>query len=119
MLTGKFTINSSGNLVQFSQGNLQFLASTKTWRFAEHQYDYVGNAIGNTTATGRDTQADRIDLFGWGTNMVPAGWRTLKSDEWTYLFNGRTSVATRYCKATVNGVSGVVLFPDSYMHPVA
>ena len=50
----------------------------------------------------------------WGTNMVPAGWRTLKSDEWTYLFNGRTSVATRYCKATVNGVSGVVLFPDIY-----
>lgn len=166
LLTGKFTINSSGDQVQFSQGNLQFLASTKTWRFAEHQYDYVGNAIGNTTATGRDTQADRIDLFGWGTaghqpsgygdyyqpwvtnnssvdgakygptdtsnglngtfaqgdwgtNMVPAGWRTLKSDEWTYLFNGRTSVATRYCKGTVNGVSGVVLFPDSYMHPVA
>ena len=60
----------------------------------------------------------------WGTlaisnggNTANSGWRTLKSDEWTYLFNGRTSVTTRYCKATVNGVSGVVLFPDSYTHP--
>ena len=170
LLAGKFTINASGDQVQFSQGNLQYQASTQTWRFAENQYDYVGNAVGNTTSTGRDSQADWIDLFGWGTaghsfasgygeyyqpwatensdatkygptdgtssltgtyaqgdwgtnaisnggNTTNSGWRTLTKDEWTYLFNGRTSVATRYCKATVNSKSGVVLFPDSYTHP--
>lgn len=60
----------------------------------------------------------------WGTlaisnggNTANSGWRTLTSAEWTYLFNGRTSVTTRYCKATVNSMSGVVLFPDSYTHP--
>ena len=68
LLTGKFTINASDDQVQFSQGNLQYQASTQTWRFAENQYDYVGNAVGNTTSTGRDSQADWIDLFGWGTS---------------------------------------------------
>ncbi len=52
-----------------------------------------------------------------GGNIENSGWRTLTSAEWTYLFNGRTSVTTCYCKATVNGVSGVVLFPDSYTQP--
>ena len=170
LLAGKFSISDTKK-VQFSQGNLQFQASTKTWRFAEHQYDYVGddtkgNVLVESTKSNNalisETYTGWIDLFGWGTsghkfdsgygtayqpwststtnmdygptgtsnglygtfaegdwgtNMVPAGWRTLKSDEWTYLFNGRTSVTTRYCKATVNGVSGVVLFPDSYTHP--
>ena len=67
LLAGKFTINASGDKVQFSQGNLQYQASTNTWRFAENQYEYIGDAVGNNTATVRDTQADWIDLFGWGT----------------------------------------------------
>ena len=66
LLAGKFSVDD-GKQVQFSQGNLQYQASTKTWRFAENQYDYVGDAVGNTTSTGRDTQSDWIDLFGWGT----------------------------------------------------
>ena len=43
-LPGLFTINVSGEKVVFSQGNLQYQASTNTWRFAEHQYDYIGKA---------------------------------------------------------------------------
>ena len=66
LLAGKFSVDD-GKQVQFSQGNLQYQASTKIWRFAENQYDYVGDAVGNTTSTGRDTQSDWIDLFGWGT----------------------------------------------------
>ena len=68
LLSGKFTINASGDQIQFAKGNLQYQASTKTWRFAENQYDYIGNAAGNTTAPSRDTQSDWIDLFGWGTS---------------------------------------------------
>lgn len=50
-------------------------------------------------------------------------WRTLTKDEWTYLFNTRSASTVnsvnnaRYAKAKVNGVQGVILFPDSYSHP--
>ena len=44
---GTFTINPSGNKVFFSQGNLQYQASTNTWRFAENQYDYIGSDNSN------------------------------------------------------------------------
>lgn len=54
--------------VHFSKGNLQYQASTGTWRFAEHQYDIIGadNANISSTYTGW------IDLFGWGTS----GWNS-------------------------------------------
>ena len=41
---GLFTINDQGGKVYFSQGNLQYQASTNTWRFAEHQWNYVGGS---------------------------------------------------------------------------
>ena len=57
--------------VFFSNGNLQYQASTGTWRFAEHQYTYIGNAPGNNTAAAdRPTQVHWIDMFGWGTSGV-------------------------------------------------
>ena len=71
-LSGIFTVNIDGatpRRVRFSQGNLQYLASPATWRFAPNQYDYIGNAAGNTTAAeNRATQTEWIDLFGWGTS---------------------------------------------------
>ena len=62
------------------------------------------------------------DFADWGSNTtvqdgIGTGWRTLTSTEWTYLLNGRTSVTTRYCKATVNSKAGMVVFPDVYTHP--
>lgn len=50
--------------VYFSQGNLQYQASTNTWRFAEKQYYTVGENNGNISST----YSDWIDLFGWGTS---------------------------------------------------
>lgn len=35
---------SSTKKVQFAKGNLQYMPSTSTWRFAEHQYDICVNA---------------------------------------------------------------------------
>lgn len=68
MLDGEFTV-STDKKVNFSKGNLQYQASTNTWRFAENQWDYIGNAAGNTTAeASRATQTDWIDLFGWATS---------------------------------------------------
>ena len=65
-----FTVGT-GKRVIIAQGNLQYQASTRTWQFAANQYDYIGNAAGNTTAEAeRATQGAWIDLFGWGTS----GW---------------------------------------------
>lgn len=59
-----FTVNSEGKQVYFSQGNLQYQATTNTWRFAENQYDMVGedNQYISSTYEGW------IDLFCWGTS---------------------------------------------------
>ena len=65
-LPGRFTVNSDGDQVMFASGNLQFRASTGTWRFAQNQYDTIGadNRFVSSTYDGW------IDLFGWGTS----GW---------------------------------------------
>ena len=181
-INGLFTINEEGDQVCFSQGNLQYQASTNTWRFAENQWDYVGADNSNISSE----YEGWIDLFGWGTsgyhniydnfnvnyqpysdnaatvqtecnyygygpstnmydpnltgmsaeydwgvhNAISNGgnqvglWRTLTKEEWNYLFNtrsastvGNTSNA-RFAKATVNGVYGVILFPDDFSVPI-
>ena len=59
---------SDSKQVYFSQGNLQYQASTNTWRFAEHQYDMIGKDNENISPTYNGW----IDLFGWGTS----GWNS-------------------------------------------
>ena len=71
---------SDDRWVYFSQGNLQFNAMQGkhatadgdtlkgTWRFAEKQYDYVGESNGKISST----YDGWIDLFGWGTS----GWNS-------------------------------------------
>lgn len=89
-LNGVFTISASGGKVQFSQGNLQYQASTNTWRFATNQYDYIGNAAGNTSPS--STQTAWIDYFNWGTSgynhgancYQPWSTSTIKSDYYAY-----------------------------------
>ena len=58
-----FSISDSKQ-IYFSQGNLQYQASTGTWRFAEHQYDMIGDDNANISST----NSGWIDLFGWGTS---------------------------------------------------
>ena len=96
VLSGFFSINSDGGLVQFSPGNLQYQASTGTWRFAEHQWDFVGdNKVGNVYEDGEkcdnsligETYSGWIDLFGWGTSGY--------DDKYPYMASGSTS---DYCK---------------------
>lgn len=68
LLRGKFSVGD-GLQVRFSQGNLQYRAESDTWRFAENQWDYLGNTGGNATEQAkRADQANWIDLFGWGTS---------------------------------------------------
>ena len=70
-----FTV-ASGKQVYFSQGNLQYNATGSsataasggnvggTWRFAEHQFDFIGADNKNAA----QTYGGWIDLFGWGTS---------------------------------------------------
>ena len=45
-----FSISDSKQ-IYFSQGNLQYQASTGTWRFAEHQYDMIGSDNSNISSS--------------------------------------------------------------------
>ena len=176
-LEGLFSVSGTQQ-VRFSRGNLQFRKRGMEWRFAENQWDYVGEGNANI---GSGNYAGWIDLFGWGTsgyrnkkdphnifyrpwdcynsteeeplpygdnnygfgpstgmespdltgssanydwgvyNAISNGggapnlWRTLTCDEWSYLFETRTTPSgQRFAKANVNGVNGVILLPDDW-----
>ncbi len=139
-LPGKFSV-ADGTVVCFSQGNLQYQASTDTWRFATNQYDLIGSDNSNISAS----YTGWIDLFGWGTGSNPTQastsssdystftdwgvnaisnggntantWRTLTKDEWVYLFYTRTNAATLFGLGSVNGVNGTILLPDDWTLP--
>lgn len=131
---------SANKQVVFSPGNLQYQASTDTWRFANHQYDYVGVLNEDISPTNENW----IDLFGWGTGNKPTNtsedeadyatfvdwgtnkigkykantWRTLTIDEWDYLLFKRISAATLWGTATVNNTHGLILLPDDFKLPI-
>lgn len=62
-INARYTVDDNVTVV-FAKGNLQYQASSHTWRFANHQYDVAGydNELVDTTYSGW------IDLFGWGTS---------------------------------------------------
>ena len=86
-INGLFSV-SEGQQVYFSQGNLQYQALTNTWLFAEHQYDYVGDANSSIS----QTYSGWIDLFGWGTSGYNHGancyqpWSTSESPSDYYAY---------------------------------
>lgn len=65
---GLFSV-AEGRQVFFSQGNLQYRASTGIWRFADRQFDFVG--CDNKKIS--PTYDGWIDLFGWGTSGYDHG----------------------------------------------
>lgn len=68
-----FTV-AEGRQVRFSRGNLQYQASTGTWRFAAKQYECIGE--GNHGAS--ETYDGWIDHFSWGTSGWESGATTYK-----------------------------------------
>lgn len=126
-LPGVFSVSSTKR-VRFASGNLQNI--NEEWRFAEHQYDYLGaydatawDLFGwSTVATnfGMSTSTSFGDYSGsfvdWGTQIGDGHtWYTLSKDEWDYVFNNRESSKIGF--ATVNGVHGLVLLPDVWTLP--
>ena len=68
-IAGLFTINGNHDQVYFSQGNLRYRASTYTWKFADNQYDAIGEGNSNISSS----YGGWIDLFGWATNGYDNG----------------------------------------------
>ena len=62
-INGLFSVSASQQ-VYFSRGNLQYQASTNTWKFAENQWDMIGSENSNIS----ENYVGWIDLFGWGTS---------------------------------------------------
>lgn len=136
--SGAFSVSATKQVL-FAPGNLQYQASTNTWRFAEHQYDIIGSANSNIS----NSYSGWIDLFGWGTGNNPTNkstsysdystfvdwgtnkigsyaantWRTLSKNEWVYIFYGRTNAAILFGLGSVNGVNGTIILPDSWTIP--
>ena len=140
-LSGKFSVSETRQVV-FSQGNLQYTASTETWQFAANQW----TSLRKDNVNGAGTELnDVIDLFGWGTGNAPTTvstnnddyasfndwganaisnggnaanlWRTLSLDEWNYLFRTRANADSLFGLGTVRGVHGLIILPDNWNLP--
>ena len=57
---------SATSSIKFANGNVQYHCTQHKWRFAEHQYDYIGADNANIS----DSYNGWIDLFGYGTSGV-------------------------------------------------
>ena len=139
--SGKKVYFSPGNL-QYNNTE-----ATYKWRFAPNQYDYVGawntdtwvdlfgyaswgtdrNPL-NTSTDGSDDGYKWSSDFTQESSLADANqrgydWRTPSRDEWNYLFQTRSASTVngvadaRYVMGKVNGVQGVIIFPDVYTHP--
>ena len=90
-INGLFSVSGSMQ-VYFSRGNLQYKASTNTWRFAPYQYSYIGSDNANMSST----YSGWIDLFGWGTSGYNHGavcyqpWSTSNNNNDYYAYGSVT-----------------------------
>ena len=109
--TGNNYIDGNGTLSANGTVDL-FGWSTSATRFGIH------NSNSNSTYSGV--------FVDWGS-AIGTGWRTLTKDEWWYLLSPSGSHRTpssgmQYIKAQVNGVNGLIVFPDDWSnsyHPLS
>ena len=93
---------SNSKQVYFSQGNLQYQASTGTWRFAEHQYDIIGNNNSNISSS----YSGWIDLFGWGTSGYNGKEAYMTSTNYSDYGDGSNDIdGTNYDWGVYNKIS--------------
>ncbi|MBP5371885.1 MAG: Ig-like domain-containing protein [Bacteroidales bacterium] len=98
-LSATFSVSASKQ-VYFSQGNLQYQASTNTWRFAENQYDIVGADNANISSS----NTGWIDLFCWGTSGYDDKFPWMTSQTYTDYETNNIS-GTNYDWGVYNSIS--------------
>lgn len=90
-INGLFSVSSTRQVL-FSQGNLQYQASTDTWKFAEQQWNKIGEDNNNISPT----YEGWIDLFGWGTSGYNHGamcylpYSNLQTNNYYYAYGSST-----------------------------
>lgn len=137
MLSGVFSVSDTLKVV-FSFGNLQYEASSKTYRFAENQWEVIsGENFQKPLKTydsgycdvfewgSGDNPFQKTDVFeDWGKNPISNGgnkqglWRTLTSNEWLYLIEKRPFSENLISFAIVNNTKGVIILPDNWQKPL-
>ena len=142
-LKGVFSV-SADKQVYFSQGNLRYVVSGQKWEFYENQYSFCNTTTydghhadtvslftwgynatsstdpdGQTYVEGHTTDGESFDSTeDWGTQIGDGStWRTLTNAEWAYLLNTRTDAKNKVGYATVSGVHGIILLPDTFTDP--
>ena len=96
VLSGVFSVGN-GEQVRFAQGNLQYQASTDTWRFAAQQYDCIGQTNSNISLFYQGW----VDLFGWGTS----GYNDIKPWHIDYNLEATSITGTKYDWGLNNAIS--------------
>ena len=141
---GVFSVSAT-KVVTFSPGNLQYHPKNDEWRFAENQYDIIGEDNKNISTdydgwidlfgwsasdgsakfgvSSSDNNNDYVgDFVDWGKNQIgsdaPDTWRTMTMDEWCYLCNTRMKADSLRGLGRINGVAGLILLPDNWTCPV-
>lgn len=120
-LTGIFSVSSTQR-VYFSKGNL--VETNGVWSFSDSQTLTYGYSANSSESKGLFPWADFSTYsITTGEGSSSLGWRVLTASEWEYLLgiinNGRVVNGGRgagYCyqKTTINGVAGLLIFPDGF-----
>lgn len=140
-LNGVFSVSPTKK-VYFSQGNLRYIANSKSWLFAQKQYYYRGYPYPTCDDTpqtsfswmsgnlygGNNIANDKVKFVDWGCNPIrnggnrPHRWRTLTIEEWKYLFCGRSNADEKFAHVSFTfskrgSLSGMLLLPDNWSLP--
>lgn len=133
VINGLFSV-SRDKVVYFAKGNLQNINGE--WRFAEHQYDYLGaysatawdlfgwSGDGNYNYGMSTSTADSPysgSFANWGTQIGDGEtWETLSVDEWSYVLNSRDASKKGLGTVTTDDnqqIHGLILLPDAWTLP--
>ena len=134
LLTGEFTVNSSGKKVRFTKGNLYWNGSSFDFESKQYNYPttwstshvghffwtkteakaYQASYVDGTNSTGDAFFARNVALRLYAMTINGStGLRALTKDEWTYLLTNASQIIF------VNGKRGIVLKPDGYSGTVS
>ena len=129
-LPKEFSVGPAGEnckKVRFSRGNLRYTTDIESWWFFDKQYESGHGAdqlslftwgYGDWSMSKDTTAYESGNFIDWGTQVGDGNtWRTLTSEEWTYLFTDRTDAADKVGFATVCGNKGIIVLPDEFEDP--
>ena len=127
-----FTVDEDGTQVYFASGNLYTPNGGTNYSFNTYQGQIVSSEDSWNPNGERDlmqwtevVDGDKlIQVISVGSdnfqeyeskNLID-GWILPSLLQWKYILLSR-STSIRYAKATINGIQGLLIFPDDYVHP--